>query len=140
MRTRKTSLLFGLLAALWWASAVTPAAAETSLPNEKQCNKNKSSDVVTAGWCMAIVRRKGNCLACHSVVIKGPWPESLAPGGNIAPPLVGMKARFPDKDKLRAQIWDATQANPHSVMPPFGKHQLLSDSEIDAIVEWLQTI
>ena len=81
-----------------------------------------------------------NCLACHGVTTKQRWPETLPPGGNMGPPLVAMKQRFPDKAKLRAQIWDATKANPHSVMPPFGKHQLLSETEIDYIVEWLHTI
>jgi len=51
-----------------------------------------------------------------------------------------MKARFPDKEKLRMQIYDATAANPNSTMPPFGKHKALTDAEIDAIVEFLLTI
>jgi sulfur-oxidizing protein SoxX len=51
-----------------------------------------------------------------------------------------MKARFPEKAKLRAQIWDATKANPNSMMPPFGKHEVLSDKEIDAITEWVWTL
>ncbi|MDH3948436.1 MAG: sulfur oxidation c-type cytochrome SoxX [Gammaproteobacteria bacterium] len=78
-------------------------------------------------------RKKGNCFTCHDY--KG---AHLA--GNVGPPLVAMKARFPDKAKLRAQIWDATKANPHSMMPPFGKYQVLSDKEIDAITEWVLTL
>ena len=78
-------------------------------------------------------RKKGNCFTCHDY--KG---AHLA--GNVGPPLVAMQARFPDKAKLRAQIWDASKANPHSMMPPFGKYEVLSNKEIDAITEWVYTL
>ena len=51
-----------------------------------------------------------------------------------------MKARFPDKAKLREQIHDAQIVNPNTRLPPFGKHQIISDSEIDAIVEYPYTL
>jgi sulfur-oxidizing protein SoxX len=51
-----------------------------------------------------------------------------------------MKARFPDKAKLRAQIWDSTKMNPNSIMPPFGRQQILSESDIDKIVEFVYTL
>jgi sulfur-oxidizing protein SoxX len=51
-----------------------------------------------------------------------------------------MKYRYPDKAKLRAQIYDSTKANPNSIMPPFGKHGALSDAEIDAITEYVYTL
>jgi sulfur-oxidizing protein SoxX len=51
-----------------------------------------------------------------------------------------MKARFPDKQKLYDQIWDASKANPNSIMPPFGKHEVLSDKEIKAVTEWVYTL
>jgi sulfur-oxidizing protein SoxX len=60
--------------------------------------------------------------------------------GNIGPPLVAMQARFPDKAKLRTQIYDPQVANPNTRMPPFGKHQIVSDKELDAIVEYLYTL
>ena len=78
-------------------------------------------------------RKKGNCFACHSY-------EGAHLPGNIGPPLVAMKARFPDKAKLRQQIADPTKSNPNSIMPPFGKHNILSDKEIDAITEWVYTL
>lgn len=81
----------------------------------------------------AFDRKKGNCLACH-VMGDGELP------GNIGPPLVAMQARFPDKAKLRAQIWDATRANPNTMMPPFGKHHILTEEEIDNIVEFALTL
>jgi sulfur-oxidizing protein SoxX len=60
--------------------------------------------------------------------------------GNIGPPLVAMKQRFPDKSKLRALIWDMTTRNPQTAMPPFGKHRILSDDEIDKITEYIYTL
>jgi len=91
------------------------------------------ADMVAEGKKVAEDRKKGNCFTCHDY--KG---AHLA--GNIGPPFVAMKARFPDKKKLRAQIWDATANNPNSLMPPFGKHGVLSDKEIDAITEWVYTL
>jgi sulfur-oxidizing protein SoxX len=89
--------------------------------------------MVEMGKKVAEDRKKGNCFTCHDY--KG---AHLA--GNIGPPLVAMKARFPDKAKLRAQIWDATKANPNTMMPPFGKYEVLSEKEIDAITEWVWTL
>lgn len=78
-------------------------------------------------------RKKGNCVSCHAY-------EGANMPGNTAPPLVAMKARYPDKAKLRAQIYDPTKANPNTIMPPFGKHGILSDKEIDAVTEWVLTL
>ena len=74
-----------------------------------------------------------NCLACH--VIAGGTQM-----GDIGPPLAGIGARFPDRKRLRDQIWDAGQFNDASLMPPFGRHEILSGREIDAIVEFLYTL
>jgi len=51
-----------------------------------------------------------------------------------------MQLRFPDKAILRAQIWDATQNNPNSRMPPFGKHGILNEAEIDLIVDYIYSL
>ena len=91
------------------------------------------AEVVKMGKEAAWDRRKGNCLACHMM------GDGVSPG-DIGPPLIAMKARFPDRAKLRAQIWDATASNPGSRMPPFGKHKALSETEIDAIVDYLYTL
>lgn len=91
------------------------------------------AQVVEEGKKIAFDRKKGNCLACHQIE-GGDLP------GNIGPPLVAMKARFPDKSKLRAQIWDSTKNNPNSMMPPFGKHEILTESEIDKVVEFIYTL
>ncbi len=76
---------------------------------------------------------KGNCLACHQL----PGDPSAVTSANIGPPLIGMKERYPDRARLRAQIWDATAFNPATVMPPFGKHKVLTEGEIDRIVDYI---
>lgn len=88
---------------------------------------------IAAGKKIAFDRTKGNCLACH-MIEGGELP------GNIGPALVAIKARFPDKAKLRAQIWDSTRSNPNSIMPPFGRHEILTESEIDKVVEFIYSL
>jgi len=91
------------------------------------------ASVIEEGKKIAFNRKKGNCLACHKIA-----GGSLA--GNIGPALINMKARYPDKKKLRAQIWDATANSPNTIMPPFGKHKILSETEIDKVVEFIYTL
>jgi len=49
-----------------------------------------------------------------------------------------MTQRFPDRAKLRAQIWDATVSNPNSSMPPFGRNKVLTEQEIDQVTDYIQ--
>lgn len=91
------------------------------------------SEQVPAGRALVMEKSKGNCLACH-VIADGRQP------GNIGPPLVAMKARFPDAEILRQQIWDATISNPDTRMPPFGRHGILSSEEIELVVQYLYTL
>jgi len=88
---------------------------------------------IEKGKKLAFNRKKGNCLACHQI-------EGGNLPGNIGPPLVAMKDRFPDKSKLRAQITDARVNNPNTIMPPFGPHEILSADEIDKIVEFIHSL
>ena len=82
---------------------------------------------------LAFDRKKGNCLACHYIA-----GGDLA--GNIAPPLVATKARFPDKEVLRAQIYDARIANPNTIMIPFGPMGVLTDEEIDKVTDYIYSL
>ena len=75
----------------------------------------------------------GNCLACHAIA-GGESP------GNMGPPLVAIQARFPDRDRLRRQIHDATEFNPISAMPPFGRHGILTEEEIELVIDFLYTL
>jgi sulfur-oxidizing protein SoxX len=84
------------------------------------------------GQALAFDRNKGNCLTCHD--IKG----GDAPG-NVGPALADMKTRFPDRKELTAIVFDETKRNPRTVMPPFGRNLILTDGEIEAIVDFLYT-
>ena len=88
---------------------------------------------IEKGKKLAFDRKKGNCLACHSI-------QGAVSPGNIAPALIAMKARFPDRAVLRAQIWDATVKNPETSMPPFGKHRALTEKEVDLITDYIWTL
>lgn len=129
-------VIFGACAVVLIGNLLTtsPAFAQGTAPSEEVCNNkaNPPTDPAVQGGCIAIDRKKGNCQACHAIAGMN--------HGNISPPLVSMKQRFPDKAKLRAQVWDATVANPHSVMPPFGRNGILSEDEIDKVVDFLLTL
>lgn len=115
-------------------TAFTPAQAQGKAPTDQVCNDKEDppKDAATQGGCVAINRIKGTCNTCHLI-------QGVA-SGNIAPPLVAMKQRFPDKAKLRAQVWDATAVNPRSVMPPYGLHKIISEEEVDKVIEFLLTL
>jgi len=133
---RPTSVIVGAGAALLLATlvAIPTAHAAGSAPKSDVCKDkaNPPTDPVVQGGCVAIDRKKGNCYVCHMISGIG--------SGNVAPPLVGMKARFPDEKKLRDQVWDATKFNPNSAMPPFGRHGILSEDEVDKVVKFLLTL
>ncbi|MDM5146891.1 sulfur oxidation c-type cytochrome SoxX [Candidatus Persebacteraceae bacterium Df01] len=95
------------------------------------------ADNVAEGKKIAFQRRGtsgvGNCLACHAIA------DGESPG-NMGPPLVAIKARFPNRNDLRARLYDPTVANPISAMPPFGKHGILTDEEIEKVIDYLYTL
>jgi sulfur-oxidizing protein SoxX len=92
----------------------------------------RASAQALPGQTLAFDRSKGNCLTCHD--IKG----GDSPG-NLGPPLADMKARFPDRKDLAAIVFDETKRNPQTVMPPFGRNLILTEGEIEAIVDFLYT-
>jgi L-cysteine S-thiosulfotransferase len=85
------------------------------------------------GQKLAFDRGKGNCLTCH-VIKGGDLP------GTIGPELVDIKSKYPKREDLVAIITDETLRNPLTVMPPFGRNRILSEKEIDAVVDFLQTL
>lgn len=89
--------------------------------------------VLAEGKKVAFDRKKGNCLACHMV------DDGVSPG-NLGPPLVAMKARFPERQMLHAQIWDAQEKNPETIMPPFGRHGMLSEAELEKVVDYVWSL
>lgn len=117
--TRDRVRTMALLAVLGVAGI--PAAAQAQSPN------------VAEGRKLAFDRGKGNCLTCHD--IKG---GDLA--GTIGPPLVDIKSKYPDRNELVAIVSDETKRNPTTVMPPFGRNHILTEQEINAVVDFLQTL
>jgi sulfur-oxidizing protein SoxX len=115
MRIKKT-IIFSLVASLGLASLGIAAEDEPA-----------------DGRSLAFDRKKGNCLACHAI----PSEKKAESPGNIGPPLVNIKARYPDRDKLRARIWDETTINPDTVMPPFGRNKILTEQEIDLVTDYV---
>lgn len=92
-----------------------------------------TAEALAQGQAIAFDRNAGNCLACH-MMADGELP------GNSGPPLLQMKARFPDRAVLRSQIWDATDNNTNTVMPPYGRHQILTEPEIDLVVDYVYSL
>lgn len=113
--------------------------AQSAFPDEQKCLSNPPVSGLEQGWCLAMRRDKGNCIACHTMNI-APWPDRVALAGNIAPPLVAMRARFPDAIQLQQIISDAAQFNANSFMPPYGKHRILKQEEIKLIAMFLHTL
>jgi sulfur-oxidizing protein SoxX len=76
---------------------------------------------------------EGNCLTCHEIK-GGDLP------GTIGPALKDIKSKYPDRSDLIAILTDETKRNPQTVMPPFGRNRILSEQEINAVVDFLQTL
>lgn len=112
-RVIRTTLLFSIV------SVLNPALGD--------------GGAIEQGRVLAADSNKGNCLSCHYV-------RDGEMTGNVAPALIQMKVRFPDKAVLRAQIWDATVNNPESVMPPYGRHTILTEAQIDLILEYVYSL
>ena len=92
-----------------------------------------SGSAVEQGKALAFDRAKGNCLACHQID-DGELP------GNLGPPLLAMKLRFPDRDDLKHQVCDATIRFENTRMPPFCRYGILTEAEVDLIVDYLYTL
>jgi sulfur-oxidizing protein SoxX len=111
---RKSAPVLALLAGL---AAAVPARAQSA---------------AAEGQKLAFDRGKGNCLTCH-VIKGGEYP------GTIGPELSAMKGKY-SRDELAAVVFDETKRNPLTVMPPFGRNRILTEQEINAIVDFLQTL
>ena len=90
------------------------------------------AELAAKGKKIATNRKKGNCFTCHEY-------KGVHLAGNIGPSLTGVSKRLSRK-KIYDQIWDSTKLNPNSSMIPFGKYEVLSDKEINALTEWVLTL
>jgi len=97
------------------------------------CTYPKVQQDLSIGKQLSFQRNKGNCLACHAI------EDGEAPG-NIGPALVNISTRFTTKTDLKALIWDATQFNAQTSMPPFGKNKILTPDELDHVVDYIWSL
>jgi sulfur-oxidizing protein SoxX len=88
---------------------------------------------IEAGRLIAEDRRNGNCYTCHLV-------QGAELAGNAGPPLMMMKQRYPDRDVLLAQIADPRTRNPNTIMPPYGAHGILTEQELNLVVDYLLSL
>ena len=93
----------------------------------------RAQSAAAEGQKIAFDRSKGNCLTCHDIK-GGDLP------GSIGPKLENIKAKYPDRNDLVAILTDETTRNPQTVMPPFGRNRILTEREINAVVDFLQTL
>jgi len=93
----------------------------------------RAQSAAAEGQKIAFDRSKGNCLTCHEIK-GGDLP------GSIGPKLENIKSKYPDRSELVAILVDETKRNPLTVMPPFGRNRILTEREINAVVDFLQTL
>ncbi len=105
-----------MLALLASLAAAAPACAQSAAEGQK----------------LAFDRGKGNCLVCH--VIKGGDNP-----GTLGPELSDLKNKY-KRDELVEIVFDETKLKPLTGMPPFGRNRILTEKEINAIVDFLQTL
>jgi len=79
---------------------------------------------------LAFDASKGNCLACH-MIVGGDQP------GTMGPPLIAMKARYPDRQALFEVVWDPRHKFPNTAMPPIGAYGILSKDEVNRVVDFV---
>jgi sulfur-oxidizing protein SoxX len=113
-----------LMPALAWALLI--AAVMSASPARAQ-------SAAAEGQKLAFDRGKGNCLTCHEIK-GGDLP------GTIGPTLKDIKSKYPDRKDLVEILYDETKRNPQTAMPPFGRNRILTDQEINAIVDFLETL
>ena len=93
----------------------------------------RAQSAAAEGQKLAFDRGKGNCLTCHDIR-GGDLP------GTIGPKLEDIKSKYPDRNDLVAILNDETKRNPQTMMPPFGRNRILTEQEIKAIVDFLETL
>lgn len=91
------------------------------------------SAALAEGQAIAADRNRGNCYSCHMA-------EGAEMTGNGGPPLMQMQLRFPEREVLKAQIADPRIRNPNTVMPPYGAHGILSERELDLVVDYIHSL
>lgn len=87
----------------------------------------------SSGRRVAHDQERGNCLACHRM----PADPGAETNADMGPTLENIRQRYPDRTDLRQRIWDARAFNPDTIMPPYGRHRILTEEEIDQVVDYI---
>ncbi len=95
--------------------------------------------------------RESTCILCHQLP-NDRGDGSLAPGGNLAPPLLAVGARL-SVPQLRLRMVDSSRLNPQTIMPAYLKtdglrqvaanysgRTILQAQQIEDLVAWLATL
>jgi sulfur-oxidizing protein SoxX len=88
---------------------------------------------IAKGYGLAADRNAGNCFSCHMA-------EGAEQPGNSGPALIMMQLRYPDREQLKAQIADPRVRNPNTNMPPYGAHHILTDQELEWMVDYVHSL
>jgi sulfur oxidation c-type cytochrome SoxX len=126
----KKIIFLAILSAMMLQGCKTAGNSADASAGEKKQAKVEMNPV-TIFWSSA--KGTGNCSACHAI----PADTSGKPAGNMGPPMIGMKDRFPTIDKLKAAIEDQRKFQPDTMMPPFGRNKILTPEQIDAVAQYI---
>ena len=147
-RTLAVVAIGGSLALLLSSPASAADLIKYQINNEAIATSltGKAGDPVN-GKKLATNRKKGNCLACHSM----PIPEQ-AFHGNIGPDLKGISSRY-SEGELRLRIVNPKVFNSETIMPAFYKADgfnrvmkkfvgktIITAQEVEDIVAYLMTL
>jgi len=147
-RTLAVAAIGGTLALFLSSPASAAGLVEYQINNDAIATSltGKVGDPVN-GKKLAINRKKGNCLACHSM----PIPKQ-AFHGNIGPSLKGISNRY-SEGELRLRIVNPKVLNSETIMPAFYKADgfnrvmkkfagktIISAQEVEDIVAYLMML
>ena len=147
-RTLAVVAIGGSLALLLSSSASAADLVKYQINNDAITTSlsGKAGDPIN-GKKLTTNRKKGNCLACHSM----PIPEQ-AFHGNIGPDLKGISSRY-SEGELRLRIVNPKVLNSETIMPAFYKADgfnrvmkkfsgktIITAQEVEDIVAYLMTL
>ena len=95
----------------------------------------QSPDPVDLGRKLFQDPQKGNCVACHRLA-----SDDIKRAASVGPLLERFREKFPDHATLVKSIAEADSLRPDTIMPPYRRHRILTESEIEAIARYLETL
>ncbi len=87
---------------------------------------------VAAGKVLATTTTQGNCDACHMF-------QGAVEAGNIGPQLKDVKSMVPNRAEFYKIIYNEEARNPQTIMPAFGKNQILTPKQINEVIDFMYT-